>query len=170
VVRAEVPWATGGLAAAWRDAADEADRRISALDGHKCQELAGSSSPVLRILAKKTWPGGNENGFRTNHFLAVFLHLKVGACVKGETAVGDLLSKFDPGELIGLVAVGGGLLIPILCGVTAIITDYFYKIRQLALKQDMLNRGMSAEEICLVLDAGSKRSRKARSSQDSCRV
>ena len=75
--------------------------------------------------------------------------------------MGDLLSKFDPGELIGLVAVGGGLLIPILCGVTAIITDYFYKIRQLALKQDMLNRGMSAEEICLVLDAGSKRSRKA---------
>jgi hypothetical protein len=81
----------------------------------------------------------------------------------------DLLSKFDPGELIGLVAVAGGLLIPILCGVTAILTDYFYKVRQLALKQDMLNRGMSAEEIRVVLDAGSKHSRKAPYSQASCR-
>jgi hypothetical protein len=83
--------------------------------------------------------------------------------------MGDLLSKFNPGELIGLVAVAGGLLIPILCGVTAIITDYFYKVRKLALKQDMLNRGMSAEEIAIVLDAGFKHSRKALSSRDSCR-
>lgn len=82
----------------------------------------------------------------------------------------DLLSKFGPGELIGLVAVGGGLLIPILCGVTAIITDHLYKIRRLALKQDMLNRGMSADDICLVLDAGSKHSRKVRDRQDSCRA
>jgi hypothetical protein len=80
----------------------------------------------------------------------------------------DLLSKFGPGELIALVAVGGGLLIPILCGVTAIITDHFYKLRQLALKQDMINRGMSPEEICVVLDAGSKHSRKALDRQDSC--
>ena len=81
----------------------------------------------------------------------------------------DLLSKFDAGELIGLVAVAGGLLIPILCGVTAIITDYFYKVRKLALKQDMLNRGMSAEEIRIVIDAGSKQSRKALAGHDSCR-
>ena len=73
----------------------------------------------------------------------------------------NLLAKFDPYELIVLVAVGGGLLIPILCGVTAIITDYFYKIRQLALKQDMLNRGMSAEEIRTVLEAGAKRGENA---------
>jgi hypothetical protein len=82
----------------------------------------------------------------------------------------DLLSKFGPGELIGLVAVAGGLLIPILCGVMGIITDYLYKIRQLALKQDMLNRGMSADEIRVVLDAGSKNSRKAQCNQDACRV
>jgi hypothetical protein len=81
----------------------------------------------------------------------------------------ELLAKFGPGELIGLVAVGGGLLIPILCGVTAILTDYFFKVRQLALKQDMLNRGMSADEIRLVLDAGSKHSQKALYKQDSCR-
>ena len=75
--------------------------------------------------------------------------------------MGDLLSKINPGELIGLVAVAGGLLIPILCGITAIVTDYFYKVRQLELKRDMLNRGMSADEIRVVLDAGSKHSRKA---------
>ena len=56
-----------------------------------------------------------------------------------------------------------------LCGVTAIITDYFYKIRQLELKRDLLNRGMSADEIRVVLDAGSKESRKALR-QDSCRA
>ena len=84
--------------------------------------------------------------------------------------MGDLLSKFGPGELIGLVAVAGGLLIPILCGITAIVTDYFYKVRQLELKHDMLNRGMSAEEIRVVLDAGSKHSRKTPNRQDSCRA
>jgi hypothetical protein len=83
--------------------------------------------------------------------------------------MGELLSKFGPGEFIGLVAVGGGLLIPILCGVTAIVTDYFHKLRQLELKQDMLQRGMSADEIRVVLDAGSKHSRKAPHGQDSRR-
>ncbi len=83
--------------------------------------------------------------------------------------MGDLLSKFDPGQFIGLVAVGGGLLIPIICGVTAIITDYFFKTRQLELKHDMINRGMSADEIRVVLDAGSKHSQKACSKSDSYR-
>ncbi len=73
----------------------------------------------------------------------------------------DLLSKFDAGELIGLVAVVGGLLIPLVCGTTAIITNYFHKIRQLELKQDMLNRGMSADEIQVVLEAGSKEPQKS---------
>jgi hypothetical protein len=83
--------------------------------------------------------------------------------------MGDLWSKFDPGEFIGLVAVGGGLLIPIICGVTAIVTDYFFKVRQLDLKQDMLSRGMSADDVRVVLDAGSKYSRKARCNPDSYR-
>jgi len=78
----------------------------------------------------------------------------------------NLLAKFDPYELIVLVAVGGGLLIPILCGVAGIITDYFYKVRQLALKQDMINRGMSADEICIVLDAGTKHARRPLYAQD----
>jgi hypothetical protein len=87
---------------------------------------------------------------------------------KGRQDMTELLDKFNAGEIIGLVAVGGGLLIPILCGVTAIVTDYLYKVRQLALKQDMLNRGMSAEDICLVMDAGRKRSRKEHRGENSC--
>ena len=75
----------------------------------------------------------------------------------------ELLSKFSPGELIAFAAVVGGLLCGIICGTTAIVTDHWLKIRQIetvaALKQDMLNRGMSAEEIRTVIDAGSKRSR-----------
>jgi hypothetical protein len=67
----------------------------------------------------------------------------------------ELLSKFDGGELIGLVAVAGGLL----CGMVAIVMGVWHANRRTeiaaALKQDMLNRGMSAEDIRTVLDAGS---------------
>lgn len=70
----------------------------------------------------------------------------------------DLFSKFEPGEMIGLVAVAGGIMIPLVCGALAIITDYWHKVHQLALKQDMLNRGMCADDIRTVLDAGTKRS------------
>ncbi len=77
----------------------------------------------------------------------------------------ELLSRFDPGEFIGLIAVAGGLLCGIICGTSAILTDYWHKNRkaeiEAALKQDMLNRGMSADEIRMVIDAGSKASRKA---------
>ena len=72
----------------------------------------------------------------------------------------EFLSKFDGGELIGLVAVAGGLL----CGVVAILWGAWNKTRRAeiaaALKQDMLNRGMSAEEIRTVLDAGTRASRR----------
>ena len=80
----------------------------------------------------------------------------------------EILSRFNGGELIALVAVAGGLL----CGITAIIAGCWNKVRRAeiaaALKQDMLNRGMSADDIGTVLDAGSKRSRKALSSHHSC--
>jgi hypothetical protein len=76
----------------------------------------------------------------------------------------ELLSRFEPGEIIGLLAVAGGLLIGLICGPTAIIADYWHKIRRVeteaALKQDMLSRGMSAEDIQTVIDAGSDGSRK----------
>ena len=66
----------------------------------------------------------------------------------------ELLSRFDPGEMIGLVAVSGGLL----CGLVAIVMGIWHEHRKTeinaALKQEMLNRGMSADEIRTVLDAG----------------
>jgi hypothetical protein len=75
-------------------------------------------------------------------------------------AMTEFLSKFDGGELIGLVAVAGGLLCGLVCGTTAIVMDHWCKLRQMALTQDLVSRGMSAEEIQAVLDAGSGRSRK----------
>lgn len=72
----------------------------------------------------------------------------------------ELLSKFDGGELIGLVAVVGGLL----CGLSAIVMGIWLEGRRAeiaaALKQDMLNRGMTADEIRTVIEAGSNASRK----------
>jgi hypothetical protein len=66
----------------------------------------------------------------------------------------EFLSKFDSGELIGLVAVAGAFL----CGIPAVLGGIWLEIRRAelaaALKQDMLNRGMTAEEIRTVLDAG----------------
>jgi hypothetical protein len=70
------------------------------------------------------------------------------------------LAKFNAGELIGFVAVAGGLLV----GMFAIAMDFWHKIRKAeiaaALKRDMLSRGMSAHEIQTVLEAGMKGSRK----------
>ena len=72
----------------------------------------------------------------------------------------DILSRFEPGEFIGLVAVGGGLL----CGLVAIFMGIWHEHRKAeingALKQDMLNRGMSAEDIRTVLEAGTHMSSK----------
>lgn len=81
----------------------------------------------------------------------------------------ELLAKFNPGEVIGLVAVAGGLLV----GMFAIAMDFWHKIRKAeitaALKRDMLNRGMSAQEIQTVLEAGMKGSRKDRHGEHACR-
>ena len=72
----------------------------------------------------------------------------------------DLLSRLDGGELIGIVAVVGGLLI----AMVGIIAGSWVKVRRAeiaaALKQDMLNRGLSAVDIRTVLEAGSKGSAK----------
>lgn len=72
----------------------------------------------------------------------------------------EFLSRFGNDEIIGLVAVVGAFL----CGIPAVIGGIWYAIRSAeiagALKQDMLNRGMSVEEIQTVLDAGTGRSGK----------
>ena len=68
----------------------------------------------------------------------------------------ELLLKIEPGHLIGLVAVAGGLV----CGIVAIVMGIGLEIRRVelaaALKKDMLERGMTAEEIRIVMEAGSK--------------
>ena len=80
----------------------------------------------------------------------------------------ELLSKFDSGELIGLVAVAGTFVCGLICGVLGILLGFYHQAQETrraeladALKRDMLGRGMSADEIQAVLDAGTAGSRKA---------
>jgi hypothetical protein len=84
----------------------------------------------------------------------------------------ELLSKFDSGELLGLVLGGVSIIGGLLCGIIGIIAGAWQKVRRTeiaaALKQDMLNRGMSAEDIRTVLEAGSKESRRALRHRSSC--
>ena len=62
----------------------------------------------------------------------------------------QLLSKLNSGELIALVAIIGGMAM----GAFVIAVHYWHKVRQVELKREMLCRGMSAEEIRIVLEAG----------------
>ena len=67
--------------------------------------------------------------------------------------MGDFISQIGFGPFIALVSVVGGLLIPL----SAIIGGLTYKHRKLqveaALKQQMIERGMSADEIQEVIRA-----------------
>ena len=69
----------------------------------------------------------------------------------------DFLSRVDGGELIAIISVGGGILIALL----SIAAGMWHKVKseQIAadLKKDMLDRGMSADEIKTVLEAGPKK-------------
>ncbi len=66
----------------------------------------------------------------------------------------DVLTRMSPGELIGLVAVAGGLF----CGLVAIVMGIGLEYRRVelaaALKKDMLERGLTPEEIRTVMEAG----------------
>jgi hypothetical protein len=69
----------------------------------------------------------------------------------------DFLSRVDGGELIAIIAVGGGMLI----GLLSIAAGVWHKVRSeqitADLKKDMLDRGMSADEIKMVLEAGPRK-------------
>jgi hypothetical protein len=70
----------------------------------------------------------------------------------------DLLSNLNGWGLILITAVAGGVLLLLISSITAIVANHLLKIRELdnstQLKQDMLDRGMSADEIKTVLEAG----------------
>jgi hypothetical protein len=72
--------------------------------------------------------------------------------------MGDYLSKLDGGELIAVIAIVGGLI----CGMLVLLGEIWRRSRKAEidarLKTDMLDRGMSAEEIKTVLEAGGKES------------
>jgi hypothetical protein len=70
----------------------------------------------------------------------------------------EIFRHFEPGQIIGLVAVGGGLLIPIF----AVLGGVWNRGRIIALKRDMVERGMSADEIQQVLAAGTRSCRNGR--------
>ncbi len=71
----------------------------------------------------------------------------------------ELLTKIEPGHVIGLVSVIGAFA----CAIVAIVMGVGLEVRRVelssALKRDLLERGMTAEEIRIVMDAGSNHSR-----------
>jgi hypothetical protein len=73
----------------------------------------------------------------------------------------DLLSNLNGWGLILITAVAGGLIFLLASSITAIVANHLLKIREsdnsTQLKQDMLDRGMSADEIKTVLEAGIKK-------------
>jgi hypothetical protein len=72
-----------------------------------------------------------------------------------------LLRQFSNGELLALIAILGGLFLPIVGGVTVAITKvvaaHFRRTRlddmEVRLKMEMIHREMSVDEIARILDA-----------------
>jgi hypothetical protein len=106
-----------------------------------------------RLLSREINSAKNME-FRTNILLANTIWPKLSRTQMGITMV-DYLSKYTPGELIALVSVVGGLI----CGIVTIIAIYWYSCHKVdvdaKLKADMLDRGMSADDIKTVFEAGS---------------
>ena len=72
----------------------------------------------------------------------------------------DISDKLNPNDIAPLIGFVVACVTILLISLTAIISRCVYKIRHDAtgaqLKQDMLDRGMSADEIKTVLEAGPK--------------
>jgi hypothetical protein len=77
--------------------------------------------------------------------------------------VNNLLSKLDPGDvlilLLTMVPLVGGLLLSLVLGLAGILTSHRRRARQLelemALKQEMVRKGLTAEDIERVIRASS---------------
>jgi hypothetical protein len=84
----------------------------------------------------------------------------------GRTVMGQIFSSMNYGQFMGMLAVGGGLLI----GLVSVIGGMWTAARKTEidglLKQDMLARGMSAEDIRTVLTAGKTES--CKQPEESC--
>jgi hypothetical protein len=69
----------------------------------------------------------------------------------------EFLTRFNYGELMGFLSVGGAMSI----GLVAVIGVVWMELRKTelaaALKHDMLDRGLSADDIRMVLEAGARR-------------
>jgi hypothetical protein len=69
----------------------------------------------------------------------------------------EFVSRLEPGHLIGLVSVIGGFA----CGIVAIVMGVGLQVRRVELaadlKKDMLERGMTAQEIRMVVEAGTSK-------------
>ena len=65
----------------------------------------------------------------------------------------EFLSKFNAGELIGLVAVVGFLLLGLVAIVGGIVAKCVCHAREIAFKEEMIARGLSADEIRIVMQA-----------------
>ena len=73
----------------------------------------------------------------------------------------EFLTRLNFGEMmsiLGILVVFGGLLIGFVAVVGGVWSDVRKKEILAGLKHDMLERGMSAEDIRMVLDAGKKNS------------
>jgi hypothetical protein len=66
------------------------------------------------------------------------------------------LSRFSYGELMGFLTVGGGLVVGAIAIIGGLWTEYRKNELMAGMKQSMLERGMSAEEIGTVMNAGTK--------------
>src|SRR5262245_57785318 len=115
----------------------------------------GPSPEFVREFGKKR----KNNGSEANTFGIVFPS-STTCTPKRETAMilSEFLSRFDSGELIGLIALAGGMTVGLILGIMGILLGFYtqrlkYRRAEIlaALKQDMLNRGMPANEICMVL-------------------
>jgi|HubBroStandDraft_6_1064221.scaffolds.fasta_scaffold804554_1 hypothetical protein len=80
----------------------------------------------------------------------------------------DLLAKLNSEEILGLVAILGAFACGLVIAPLGIALGFYHQAQETrraetlaALKQDMLNRGMSADEIQTVLEAGTDRPGKA---------
>jgi hypothetical protein len=74
----------------------------------------------------------------------------------------EIFSKMDPGAFVGLVALVGGQVCLLVAIVMGIVMRNRRDLAELAVafKKEMLERGMTPEEIRIVMEAGSKNSQR----------